>query len=63
LHSELKLLPDTMSKVGDYGAATCSEMLLHLLERQGCDHSKLSEVETLNSLRPKMCQPQAKLLI
>jgi hypothetical protein len=38
LHSELKLLPDTMSKVGDYGAATCSEMLLHLLEQQGCEH-------------------------
>jgi hypothetical protein len=38
LHSELKLLLDTMSKVGDYGAATCSEMLLHLLEQQGCDH-------------------------
>jgi DNA repair exonuclease SbcCD ATPase subunit len=33
LHSELKLLPDTMSKIGDYGAATYSEMLLHLLER------------------------------
>jgi hypothetical protein len=32
LHSELKLLPDTMSKIGDYGAATCSEMLLNLLE-------------------------------
>jgi hypothetical protein len=40
LHSELKFLPDTMSKIGDYGAATCSEMLLHLLERQGCDHFK-----------------------
>jgi hypothetical protein len=40
LHSELKLLPDTMSKIGDYGAATCSEMLLYLLERQGCDHFK-----------------------
>jgi hypothetical protein len=40
LHSELKLLPDTMSKIGDYGAATCSEMLLHLLEGQGCDHFK-----------------------
>jgi hypothetical protein len=38
LHSELKPLPNTMSKIGDYGAATCSEMLLHLLERQGCDH-------------------------
>jgi hypothetical protein len=40
LHSELKLLPDTMSKVGDYGAATYSEMLLHLLEQQGCEHFK-----------------------
>jgi hypothetical protein len=39
LHSELKLLPDTMSKIGDYGAATCSEMLLHLLERH-CNHFK-----------------------
>jgi hypothetical protein len=38
LHSELKLLPDTMRKVGDYGAATCSETLLHLLEQQGCEH-------------------------
>jgi hypothetical protein len=40
LYSELKVLPDTMSKVGDYGAATCSEMLLHLLEQQGCDRFK-----------------------
>jgi DNA gyrase/topoisomerase IV subunit A len=40
LHSELKLLPDTMSKIGDYGVTTCSEMLLHLLEQQGCDHFK-----------------------
>jgi hypothetical protein len=39
-HSKLKLLPDTMSKVGDYGVATCSEMLLHLLEQQGCKHFK-----------------------
>jgi hypothetical protein len=38
LHSELKLLPDTMSQIGDYGAVTCSEMLLYLLEQQGCDH-------------------------
>jgi hypothetical protein len=29
-----------MSKIGDYGVATCSEMLLYLLERQGCDHIK-----------------------
>jgi hypothetical protein len=40
LHSELILLPDTMSKVGDYGVATYCEMLLHLLEQQGCDHFK-----------------------
>jgi hypothetical protein len=40
LHSELKLLRDTMSKIGDYDAATCSKMLLYLLERQGCDHFK-----------------------
>jgi hypothetical protein len=41
LHSELKLLPDTMSKVGDYGAATCSQTLLYLLEQQGCEHFKV----------------------
>jgi hypothetical protein len=40
LHNELKLMPDTMSKVGNYGAATCSEMLLHLLEQQGCENFK-----------------------
>jgi hypothetical protein len=40
LHSELKLLPDTMSKVGDYWAATCSQTLMHLLEQQGCEHFK-----------------------
>jgi hypothetical protein len=40
LNSGLKLLPDTMSKVGDYGAATCSQTLLHLLEQQGCEHFK-----------------------
>jgi hypothetical protein len=38
LHIELKLLPDTMSKIGDYGAATCSEMFLYLLKQRGCDH-------------------------
>jgi hypothetical protein len=40
LNSELKLLLDTMSKVGDYGAATCSQTILHLLEQQGCKHFK-----------------------
>jgi hypothetical protein len=40
LNSELKLLLDTISKVGDYGVATCSQMMLHLLEQQGCEHFK-----------------------
>jgi hypothetical protein len=40
LNSELKLLPDTILKVGDYGAATCSQTMLHLLEQQGCKHFK-----------------------
>jgi hypothetical protein len=40
LNSELKLLLDTMSKVGDYGAVTCSQTILHLLEQQGCEHFK-----------------------
>jgi hypothetical protein len=40
LHSELKLLPDTMSKVRDYGATTCSQTPLHLLEQLGCEHFK-----------------------
>jgi hypothetical protein len=40
LHSKLKILPDTMRKVRDYGAATFFEMLLHLLEQQGCKHFK-----------------------
>jgi hypothetical protein len=31
MNSELKLLPDTMFKVGDYEAATCSETMFHLL--------------------------------
>jgi hypothetical protein len=38
LNNELKLLLDTMSKVGDYGAVTCSQTILHLLEQQGCEH-------------------------
>jgi hypothetical protein len=40
MNSELKLLPDTISKVGDYGAATCSQTIFHLLEQQGCEHFK-----------------------
>jgi hypothetical protein len=33
-------LSDTMSKVRDYGEATCSQTILHLLEQQGCEHFK-----------------------
>jgi hypothetical protein len=40
MNSELKLFPDTMSKVGDYGATTCSVAILHLLEQQGYEHFK-----------------------
>jgi hypothetical protein len=40
LNNELKLFPDTISKVGDYGAVTCSQTMLHLLEQQGCEHFK-----------------------
>jgi hypothetical protein len=38
--AETQDLPDTMRKVEDYGAATCSQTLLHLLEQQGCEHFK-----------------------
>jgi hypothetical protein len=40
LNNELKLLLDTMSEVGDYGAVTCSQTILYLLEQQGCEHFK-----------------------
>jgi hypothetical protein len=63
LHSELKLLPDTMSKIGDYGVAACSEMLLHLLEQQGCDHFKAFESRSFEFPSPEDVQHQAKLLI
>jgi hypothetical protein len=53
LHNELKLLPDTMSKIGDYGAATCYEMLLHLLEQQGCDHFKAFGIRNFEFPTPK----------
>jgi hypothetical protein len=62
LHSELKLLPETMSKIGDYGAATCSEMLLHLLGQQGSDHFRAFGSRGSYSLPPTMCQPQERQL-
>lgn len=40
LEDELKFLPGILSKVGDYGAATSVETLLHLMECEGCDHFK-----------------------
>jgi hypothetical protein len=40
MNSELKLLPDTMSNIGDYGVVTSSEAIFHLLEERGCEHFK-----------------------
>jgi hypothetical protein len=40
LNNELNLLPDIISKVRDYGVATCSQTMPHLLEQQGCEHFK-----------------------
>jgi hypothetical protein len=40
MNCELKLLPDTVSKVGYYGATTCSQTIFHLWEQQGCEHFK-----------------------
>jgi hypothetical protein len=40
MNDELKVLPHTMSKVGDYGATTSSEAIFQLLEVHGCDHFK-----------------------
>lgn len=36
----MKFLQGILSKVGVYGAATSVETLLHLMEREGCDHFK-----------------------
>jgi hypothetical protein len=40
MNDELKVLQDTMSKVGDYGAATSTEAIPQLLEARGCKHFK-----------------------
>jgi hypothetical protein len=40
MNNELKLLPHTMLKIGDYGAVTSSEAIFHLLEVCGCEHFK-----------------------
>jgi hypothetical protein len=40
MNNELKLLPDTMLKIGDYGAVTSSEAIFHLLEARGYEHFK-----------------------
>lgn len=42
-NDELKVLLDTMSKVGDYGVETSFEAILQLLEACGCDHFKAFE--------------------
>jgi hypothetical protein len=40
MNNELKLLPDTMSKIGDYGMAMISEAIFHLLDAHSCEHFK-----------------------
>jgi hypothetical protein len=40
MNDEPKVLPDTMSKVGDYGAATSTKAIIQLLETHSCDHFK-----------------------
>jgi hypothetical protein len=52
-----------MSKVGDYGAATCSEMLLHLLEQQGCEHFKAFGSRSFEFPSSEDVPARAKLLI
>jgi hypothetical protein len=63
LHNKLKLLPDTMSKIGDYGAVTCSEMLLHLLEQQGCDHFKAFESRSFEFPTPEDVPAPSKTMV
>jgi hypothetical protein len=52
-----------MSKVGDYGAATYSEMLLHLLEQQGCEHFKAFRSRSFEFPSSEDVPARAKLLI
>jgi hypothetical protein len=51
-----------MSRVGDYGAATCSEMLLHLLEQQGCDHFKAFGTRSFEFPTPKDVPSPSKIV-
>jgi hypothetical protein len=40
MNNELKFLPDTMSKISDYGAVMSTEAIFHLLEARSCEHFK-----------------------
>jgi succinylarginine dihydrolase len=55
LHSELKLLPDTMSKIGDYGAATFRRCCFIFSSDKIATISKLSGVEASYSLHLMKC--------
>jgi hypothetical protein len=61
MNCELKLFPDTMSKVGDYRAATCSKTIFHLLEERAVNILRLLVLMDSSSLLQTPCQPQAKL--
>jgi hypothetical protein len=60
LHSELKLLPDTMSKIGDMGWQLVRRCCFIFSSDQVVTISKLSGVEASYSLHPTRCQPQAR---
>jgi hypothetical protein len=60
--SKLKLLPDTISKVGDYGVTTCSQTILQLLEQKGCEHFKAFGARGFEFPSPDEMQPRARQL-
>jgi uncharacterized phage infection (PIP) family protein YhgE len=60
MNSGLKLLPDTISKVGDYGAATCSQAMFQLLEQQGCEHCKAFGARSFEFSSPDEMPARAK---
>jgi hypothetical protein len=62
MNSQLKILPDTISKVGDYGAATCSQAIFQLLEQQGCEHFKAFGARSFEFSSPDEMPTRAKRL-
>jgi hypothetical protein len=62
LHSELKLLPDTMRKSGIMEWRPVLKCCCIFSSNKAATILELSEVEASNSLPPIMCQPQARQL-